>query len=284
MNELRVRLFDKRFLIEVLGGALLMMLGGFNIFGHVAASSPQQAKVLSVFSAYIIRLIALIFVFFVETKKLREKLFVPFSVLLLLLTVAYALRWMSIGGMPFSNALSNDTAWLYVRALFNINFIPLLIASFQVAKIVESRKEMPFYALLLTNYIAIVFYLVITGGFMTRLSNPRISDIFFYQFLFYFAVYFLFAYAPYFVSKGNFLKEFLLSVRFAFARFFATFFLSFFVVIFLYAFPFVLGGLRSVSPSWNHPVFYAFLLPIVMFYFFPAFYIITSVIAKRNGQ
>ena len=282
MNELKERLLDKRFLISIIGAAIIITVSNLPIFHFSNASSPQQNTVLVIFVSYLFNAGALVFVYFVEAKDLREKLFVPFSILLLLLTVKFVAMWMSAGKV-FPD-LYNNTAWLYFQAFFNISFIPVLISSFQVAKMAEKKKDKPFYALLVINYITIALYLGLVAPLLSHIVSPRIWDIFLYQFALYAAMYFFFAYAPYFVSRGNFLKNFFKSAFFALKHFGITILISFGVLLIIYVFPFAANGLRNVANSQGLTVsFYrilSFLMPFVLYYVFPLFYIIATYIAK----
>ncbi len=289
MNELKERLFDKRFLIEVIVAAVIIRISGLQIFNFSNVSSPQQSIVLSVFVSYLFGVAALISVYFIEKKEIRKILFVPFSILLLLLTVKYAAIWLSSGSyFPYLPNLSNNLVWLYFKAFFNINFIAILIASFQIAKMISVKKDKPFYAFLLINYITIAFYLVLVAPALSRLSRPSIMNIFVYQFVLYISVYFFFAYAPYFVSKGNFLSNFVRSVYFALRHIGITILLSLAVTSVVYVIPFLMRGMQNITNSQKGTVFYyhtlIFLLPLIMYYFFTSFYIIATHIAKRYEQ
>ncbi len=286
MNELKERLLDKRFLISIVGAAIIITVSNLPIFHFSNASSPQQRTVLVIFASYLFNAGALAFVYFVEAKSLREKLFVPFSILLLLLTVKFAAMWMSAGKV-FPH-LYNNTMWLYFQAFLNISFIPILISSFQVAKMAEKEEDKPFYALLIINYATIVLYLAIVAPLFSHLAAPRIWDVFLYQLALYAAMYFFFAYSLYFVSKGDFLKNFFGSVFFALKHFGITILIVFGILLIVYVLPFMANGLQNVANSQGLTVsFYRalyFLMPFVLYYVFPLFYIIATYIAKRYEQ
>ena len=287
MYKLGNRLLDKRFLIEVLTAGVIIVISRLHLFHFNNVSSPQFGMVLSVFVNYLFNAGALVAVFFIEKREIRSKLFVPFSILLLILTAKYATAWMSVGKAYFQHFpdLSNSAPWLYFQAFFNINFIPILIASFQIGKMVDTNEEKPFYALLLINYITIAFYLFAVSPLISRIPNPRVLDIFLYQLIFYIAVYFLFSYSPYFVSKGRFWKNFFSSIISPFKHIIFTVLVSLGALLFLYIIPFVLGGLKSLvssqgaASSYYNAIF--LLMPFVMYYVFPAFYVITTFRAKQ---
>ncbi len=296
MNELRTRLSDGRFLAEVMIATLYAITSGLflrrlSAFLQKAASSPQAGNVLAVFIEYLVLVGFLTAIYAVETPELRRSLFTPFSILILIVTLKYMLKWFYLGASAFPGKLpklNSSLPWLEIMAFLNISYIPVLIASLQVAKIVPKDKEKPFYAILLFNFAFTAVYLFALSPILVHnQAHLNTGLIIFYQFVFYLAVYFLFAFSPYFVSSGEFWKRLAKSFSYAFRRFFFVFLFSALVVFIVYILPF--GIYRAGYGTNSYAVYVASKWAIVLFsavtyYVFPAYFIIMSVKAKEDGQ
>jgi hypothetical protein len=296
MSELRKRLFDKRFLTEVAIAVIYAIVNGLflrrlSAFLQKTASSPQAGNVLAVFIEYLVLVGFLAAIYAVETPELRRSLFTPFSVLILIVTLKYMLKWFYIGASAFPGKLpklNSSLPWLEIMAFLNISYIPVLIASLQISKIVSGDKEKPFYALLIFNFTFTAVYLFVLSPIIVRnQAHLNTSLIIFYQFVFYLAVYFLFAFSPYFVSSGEFWKRLIKSFSYAFRRFFLVFFFSALVVFIVYILPF--GIYQTGYGTSSYAVYIASKWAIVLFsavtyYVFPAYFIVMSVKAKEDGQ
>ncbi len=296
MSELRERLLDKRFLAEVFIAALyavinVAFLSRLNAFLRKAASSPQAGQVLFIFVQYIVFAVFLTLIYAVETPDVRRSLFTAFSILILILTVKYMLKWFYIGASAFPGKLpklNSSLPWLEITAFLNISYIPILITFLQVAKIVKSDREKPFYALLLYNFSFTAVYLFLISPLLVKnQAHLTTSLITFYQFLFYVFVYSLFAFTPYFVSAGNFWKQTGRSFMYSLKRFFLVLAFAVPLVLLIYIIPF--GIYRVSAGTHSYGVYLASQWSIVLFsaityYVFPAYFIIMSVKAKEDGQ
>ncbi len=296
MNGIRNNLFDRRFIAEVLiaaGYAIIngAFLGKLGSFLEKAASSPQAGKVLFVFVQYLVLAAFLFAIFAVERAEVRRSLFGGFSVLILLLTLRYMLKWFYLGASAFPGKIPNlneSLPWLDVMAFLNVSYIPILISSLQVAKIVEGDREKPLYALLVFNFTLVAVYLFLFAPFFAKnQQNMTTGLIVFYQFLVYFSVYFLFAYSPFFVSSGYFWKRIVESFGFAFKKFLFTALLSAGLVVLIYLIPFGIYGAGYNARSYGvyvASVWASVLFTALTYYAVPAYFILTSVKAKEYGK
>jgi hypothetical protein len=295
MSELMQRLLDKNFLWEVTVATVLMILTRFftaKSFVEHFASSPQMMLVLTYFIDFLFVVVMLVSVYFIEKKEIRRALFVPFTILTLIVTVYYAMGWFSVYAEYSKSAsmatLARSTPFYIVRALFNVESVAILIASMQVAKVVKERKAVPFYAILLVQYVFIVLNLFVVGTFIVKIKNPSAFAITFYQFLEYTAVYFLLAYSPYFVSKaGSFWRLVGRSISYALKRWVLTLSVTalfVFFVLFVPAFIYNMGNTAATFGVYSTARALMYLFTFLIFYLPAAFFIFTSVKAKEDGK
>ncbi len=296
MNELRARLLDKRFLLEVFIAVLYAVLNAtllnrLDTFLQKAASSPQAGQVLFVFVQYVVLVAFLTAIYIVEDQEVRRALFTPFSILILIVTLKYMLKWFYIGSSAFPGKLpklNSSLPWLEITAFLNISYIPSLITFLQVSKIVRGDKEKPFYALLLYSFSFTAVYLFVVSPILVKnQAHLTTALITFYQFLFYVAIYVLFAFTPYFVSTGSFWKRTAYSFAYALKHFLFALAFSVPLVLLIYIIP--LGIYNVGSGTQSYSVFLVskwsmVLFSIITYYVFPAYFIIMSLRARADGK
>ncbi len=294
MGELKERLLDVRFLAEVVVATVLMIVMRFftgEKFIGVLMPSPQGKMILSYFVEYLIIAAMLVSVYFIEKKEVRSALFVPFSILLLIVTFYYSATWFEgyavyYGGLALQHFV-HTTVFYYIKAFANIQAVPILIAAMQLAKVVKKDQAKPFYGILFIQYVFITINVFLMGHILIGLKHPSAFEITLYQFIEYTIVYALFAFVPYFVSRGAFWKEAWKGITYAFKRFSLALWASalfVFLILFIPAFILNMGNTAQTLTVYSTARALMYFFTFFIFYLPAAFFVFISVKAKEDGQ
>ncbi len=294
MGELKERLLDVRFLTEVVVATVLTIAMQFftgEKFIGVLMPSPQGKMILSYFVEYLIIVAMLVSVYFIEKKEVRSALFVPFSILLLIVTFYYSATWFEgyavYYGSPTLHHFVRTTVFYYIKAFANIQAVPILIAAMQLAKVVKKEPAKPFYGILLIQYVFITINVFLMGHILIGLKHPSAFEITLYQFIEYTIIYALFAFVPYFVSRGAFWKEAWNGITYAFKRVGLALWASalfVFLILFIPAFILNMGNTAQTLTVYSTARALMYFFTFFIFYLPAAFFIFMSVKAKEDGQ
>ena len=294
MGELRARLLDTRFLTEVVIATILTIAMRFfsgEKFIGVLMSSPQGKMILSYFVRYLFVVAMLVSVYFIEKKEIRSALFMPFSVLLLLVTIYYATMWFGgyavYYGNPALHHFVRTTGFYYIQAFVHIQSVLILIAAMQVAKVVKKDPAKPFYGILFIQYVFVAVNVFLMGHILIGLKHPSAFEITLYQFIEYSIIYVLFAFVPYFVSRGSFWKEMWKGIIYAFKHFGLTLIASVlfvFLILFIPAFILNMGNTAQTLTVYSTARALMYFFTFFIFYLPATFFIFMSVRAKEDGQ
>ena len=294
MEELKARLLDKRFLIEVIVVTILTIAMQFFANGKFINSltpSPQGKLILMYFMRYLFTAATLVSVYFIEGREIRSALFVPFSILLLIVTFYYSASWFESYAVYYGSLalrhFVHSTVFYYIKAFAHIQAVPILITSMQLAKVVKKEKAKPFYGVLFIQYLFIVVNVFLMGRILIGLKHPSAFEVTLYQFIEYTIIYLLFAFVPYFVSRGNFWKGIWNGIVYAFKRFGLALWVSalfVFIILFIPAFVMNMGNNAQTLTTYSTARALMYFFTFFIFYLPAAYFIFMSVKAKEDGQ
>ena len=294
MRELKERLLDVRFLTEVVVATILTIAMRFfssEKFIKALMPSPQGEMILSYFVRYLFVAAMLVSVYFIEKKEIRSALFVPFSILLLIATFYYATMWFEgyavYYGSPALHHFVSTLGFYHIQAFVNIQAVPILIAAMQLAKVVKKEPAKPFYGILLIQYVFITINVLFMGRIFMGLKHPSAFEITLYQFIEYMIIYALFAFVPYFVSRGAFWKKVWKGITYAFKRIGLALWASalfVFLILFIPAFILNMGNTAQTLTVYSTARALMYFFTFFIFYLPSAFFIFMSVKAKEDGQ
>jgi len=266
-------IFDWRFMLEITVAVVLHVL--YSLFSsnlesilYTKMPSISSATALVMFFDFLLTVLILVIVFFIEKRETRKNLYLALFILIFFAVLNGASNWLTVGTtQTFKNFLN------YARVFTNLSFAGLFITTVQVVKILENEKS--FYGLLLMNYVLIILGLFVANPVVIHLlqnTNGQYLAPFVY-FLDAALAYFLFAYIPYFLSVNSFWKGVYHGFIYSFKKFLITLALSA-SAAFINYFLFTLVGNKL-----NSEFFYRILYFLNLFVL-AVFFIITTHIAK----